>query len=305
MKQALLLFFVSLLLTAGFEYSNAQVFTSYTAKDGIETIISKAKTKGISDPELYAIASGNMSVDNMPVQVQFSLTDGKANIWLYYVKSKSNPDSKLIFAVTYTILLGQEIYSTFDISYDTFKKYLPFEPSSTLDTYQWINSTELYSHLAANTDYINYQNSTGTTNPTAILLAVNTLPEYGDFTAYWIMEFPNNGEKFICGVDAVTGGTRCENLNSGDVKSLNGSEIYLFPNPANEFLSVKTNSIFKDSDLNIKIYNNEGKVELSSILTNYLSDNLIIPLQSISSGAYILELSNGKITTSFNFIVTK
>ncbi len=302
MKQFLLLITCIFLC---YEHSQAQVFTHYPAKDGIETIISKAKEKGISDPEVFAIASGNMTVSQMPVQVTFSVSTGKANIWLYYIKSQSDNNNKLVLALVYSVFLGQELYTTYDVPFNTFNQYLPFEPVSSLDSYQWLNSTDLYSKISVNANYISYHNTSGKTDPNAVLLAVNTLPQYGNNTAYWIMEFPTVGERFICGIDAVSGVTRCENLTNGDIKQVDGAELYIFPNPANEYLSVKTNEVFSDSDLKINIYDIDGKIQLSSILSNYSNSNLIIPLETITNGSYILELSNEKTKVSFNFVVSK
>lgn len=302
MKKVLLLIISIIAFSA---VSFAQVFNPYPVKDGVETVMKKAKEKGISDPEIFAIASGNMSVQDLGVKVQFMLSSGNANAWIFIVKSKSDAQKRLVLAVTNSMLLGQKIYSAFDVNYDQISEYLPFEPSSSLGSYEWMNSTELYSKISANTNYVNYSTESGNTDPQAILLAVNNLPAYGDNTAYWIMQFPTSANRFICGVQAVTGETRCEYIDNADVKEIAGSEVFIFPNPANEYLSVNTNNLFNGSDLYIDVYDNSGVNVLSNVLNNYNSNTLLLPLSSLSNGSYILKLSNNTYNTSFNFVVSK
>jgi hypothetical protein len=73
-------------------------------------------------------------------------------------------------------------------------------------------------------------------------------------------------------------------------------EIYVFPNPANNLLSVKMNKL--KGKQSYKIYNNLGQVVLFGNLENSKSINI----SSLSEGMYILELINAESRGTTKFI---
>ncbi|MBI5325438.1 MAG: T9SS type A sorting domain-containing protein [Ignavibacteriae bacterium] len=72
-------------------------------------------------------------------------------------------------------------------------------------------------------------------------------------------------------------------------EQINGNEIAIFPNPADDFLSINFEDISWKPEF-IKLYNSYGNVVYEN--KNIISDNLKISTSELASGIYFLQLGN-------------
>jgi len=81
--------------------------------------------------------------------------------------------------------------------------------------------------------------------------------------------------------------------NNGSI----GNDIFVYPNPATSSLTIKVNNVTVNETY--KVYNNLGQVIAKGKILN---ETTIIDLESLTSGLYFLEVSDGKTNSSVKFI---
>jgi hypothetical protein len=77
---------------------------------------------------------------------------------------------------------------------------------------------------------------------------------------------------------------------------INNTEWVIFPNPAKDIVSIKSNS----SNSNYKIVAVDGKVVMDGIITNYFSS---LNISKLNSGVYFVQLTNHEGLTSNNVLI--
>ncbi|GAB4131262.1 MAG: hypothetical protein Fur0041_01490 [Bacteroidia bacterium] len=86
-----------------------------------------------------------------------------------------------------------------------------------------------------------------------------------------------------------------DNINSLESPDLN---LFVFPNPANEKITVRTNNFSNDAV--IEIFDLNGKRMFAGVWN--LSDSMTIPVTQFPSGLYMIRISDGKISATKKFI---
>jgi len=89
-------------------------------------------------------------------------------------------------------------------------------------------------------------------------------------------------------------------LNNVSVKSINGVNISVFPNPAKDFIKIETAS--KIDNLKMSIFDINGK---AIVRNQAINSNENIDISTYETGIYTVYLNNGKQETSFKIIKTK
>ena len=79
------------------------------------------------------------------------------------------------------------------------------------------------------------------------------------------------------------------------------TEVRIWPNPAISYLNISVPQI--NSTISISIYNLLGKIEYSSIIKDNSGDPIIIPLDHLKSGIYLVTFLSNKTTLTRKLIV--
>ena len=97
-----------------------------------------------------------------------------------------------------------------------------------------------------------------------------------------------------------------EQICCDEVKTNNGSvaELLIYPNPAVSNITLKTKEIFS-GDVNISVYDLQGKEVLSSVVKSEGRFNQSIDVSSLFAGQYIIKLSNVTSNYTEKLFVTK
>lgn len=110
---------------------------------------------------------------------------------------------------------------------------------------------------------------------------------YGVKTGAKVTTVPANATTFV--------------LNS-DVFSLKNTSITVFPNPAQDFITVQTD--FAENDLKVELINELGQLVKTSKIFQGTTMS-IIEIDTIYNGIYFIKVSNGMDSKSFKVIIDK
>ena len=81
--------------------------------------------------------------------------------------------------------------------------------------------------------------------------------------------------------------------------SINNSEISLFPNPANDKITVNTSKSIAKSD--IHVFDLQGK-EINGINIYPDATNFILDISKLAQGVYIIKINNDKVNLKSKFV---
>ena len=88
----------------------------------------------------------------------------------------------------------------------------------------------------------------------------------------------------------VTSKSNITNNKTTGLHTLKSASIALFPNPATEQVTLRTNFPVSENTT-VKIYNALG-IEMLSTVLSFGKDELVIPISGMQKGIYFAEISN-------------
>lgn len=165
------------------------------------------------------------------------------------------------------------------------------------EDYEYVAHPEDQSYLNINNGRV----SVTPDYPEGIFCYYATVDEYYN-SAYPYVVGPNfYGNKTGAKVTSVPANATTYVL-SAESFSLNNTKFTIFPNPAQDFITVQTN--FTENDLKVELINEIGQVvKTSKILQGTTMSTLEV--DSIYNGIYFVRVSNVKDSTSFKVIIQK
>lgn len=304
MKKILLALIILMLAGAA---AQAQFFTPYLAKKGVETAVAEAQGSFDENAVLTAIGTAPSTIDvsGIPVENTFSLESGEASAWLYLFMNGSTPPEHAAYGVADMTFFGKTAISIPVGDLEGLEEYAINE----LAYDELMDSDEMVSTLNSSVaDFKDFMNDNPEAKPDLITLFYNTInPDFPDDTPLWIISLTQDDQNLFCYMDAITGETECVTSTVG-VEQLaeSGGGMRVFPNPANGFAFVRIPE---------SIWHTEGLVEIVDIFGNVYSgfpsfssgsmEVIKLPVAGLPEGTYFVRYNTPKNVWSDKMIIAR
>lgn len=301
MKKILLIVLFTLSLSIN---SYSQLLESYKPTDGLSHAIDKAKSDGISAPQLLLIGTYNGSLAGSGIVLNYDLNAGTSTAWAYLISSQSDTNIKSTYVVTQASILGAKTWLALKLDNAIITSKIPFMPTQSLNEIKWIDNDIASSYILKNDKYVTYKANNPSSSVEFVGLAVNTYPFFQQNQPYWLYMFKNNSTPdFICGVNALTGETECTSYSSVNESSNDNGKVTLYPNPSSDNIFIKLSDQSDNFHYeSIKIFDNTGNLCKYFPANNYFNSNIIeLPVSDLSTGNYIIEIRINRNIQYINF----
>lgn len=286
---------------------NAQLLQFYKASQGVAT----AKTDvavSLTNPELIMIFTAKQTVQ-VPVigtvDIQFKISDGTANIWIYIFRSADKHSNIKVRAVDKTFL-G---FTSYDAPLDSaILAVLPVDTNTSIPT-GYKDSDAAAAAFRNNNELITFFNAHPNPESFVLALFVNTRYDYiSKDKPYWGISIMDKGNLKQCAAQAVNLAITCspaedvkENLitMSGDFK--------FYPNPANNqlnFVSLMSETGFSEIQKinSFQIFNTLGEIVYEKTDVD-VSNQFVINTEVYPEGLYFVRIISGKDEFKGSFVI--
>lgn len=287
------------LLLCGVGMAHSQLLTPFVSQGGVQAALGAAQGALGGDAALVGVGTfGNFEYQGQTVQ--FSTSDGKANLWAYVFRSATAGQAKTIAVVSLPIV-G---YTAFDLPDSGMDVPLDAEPLSQSDAY--FGSDAMVGRLATDTAYTRFRSKYSDLRPLFVTLRVYTAADSlelpGGFpidqplwTVVWLGEGDSN---LVCAVASKTGETYCQRveLPSSAVPDHAGvrgtAAMSIMPNPATDRVRVTLDLPDGASHGNVSLvlYNANGRqvADLSREFNAGDGRTLDLDTSTLPAGSYYL-----------------
>lgn len=286
MKTLFTLFFFVLFSYSAYSQGALEYFT---AQEGVASVTSEASEDGISDPTFVFIGTANQSI-TIPflgdVKIEFLMESGTSNTWLYILRSKSNDELRLAYAVVKIPVLGFQAQQ-FPVE-DVIGEGQDIDLTTSLSDTDWMDSDAAATVFQTSTELYNFYTNNPEPDVLVVGLFINTsIPFVNEDEPIWGITIEANGVAKACAANAETGDLTCSEFTSVE-EYLSIDQIELFPNPARDMININLPSEMTAGN-SIEILDPLGRV-VAVINDNYEGT---IDISGLSTGTYFLRINTG------------
>jgi hypothetical protein len=263
---------------------------TFTAKEAINEVISRAKAEGLSNPVLVGVglAPGEYVIPGIgTLNPELDLTNGQSSIWLYMVAEKDD--------ITKNISIGViKFFSGFlSMKVDIDLSSIPINYIDPI-VVDWIDTDVLCNKLNSNKMFAQFvkDNQAIFDFVTLDFEDSDELSGMGNLNpaTYWLISCSkDNGESILCYTDAVSGETSCFSTTGVDDEKTEESYT-ISPNPANDKLIIINESLSHIAQNEAIIVDSKGfiveKYNLDATNINKIN------IQYLPNGTYTLIIGN-------------
>ncbi len=315
MKRILLIIGI-VVLSAGIAFSQAQL-KNFKAKVGFTQADSLLNAKSFPKPELLFVGSMKQII-TVPVlgnvQIQFNLSDGTSNGWVYLFRSGDNHDTLRAVIVLNPTLLGQDLgFRAQEVSVtNLLNQGIKVDKEKSLAGINWTDSDIFAEKLRGSSEFTTFLANNPDPDKYAIVLLVNTeFPYVPKDLPYWAGMLQKGTNAKACAMQAVNLDFSCSNVNSvveenniQFFENTNFNSAEIFPNPSETNTSIYLNLI-SEQFVNISISNLVGDYNKSLLSAGLSSGNFSVPIptEELNSGVYFITIKFGNQILRKKFIV--
>lgn len=233
------LFLLVLGLLVGAHALHAQLLAPFVSQRGLKTAFGSAQSSLGSDAVLLGVGTfGDFEYQGQ--SIQFSIDDGRANLWAYVFRSPGSGESKTIAVVS----LGGLVFTPFDLPDSGLDVPVDAEILDSNDTY--FNSSAMVGRVTADTAYVRFRAKYPDNPPLFVTLRTYTAADSIDLPGgfpvdqpLWTLVWLGGGDSsLVCAVASKTGETYCQRVelpasSVPDYQGVRGAAmVNVAPNPA-------------------------------------------------------------------------
>jgi len=296
-------FFPILLIAITINISPLPAQQKYLPKEGLQAALDYAVSRSIMNPKIVCLGTmpGTNNIGGIPVNIQYDWTNGKANVWLYVIRSGDSAELNIgVVLIKFVTFIPFEYTDLQTIYY-----YIPIDPYITFHDNNWIDSDKMLDTLKkSNPDFIKYINDNQDTCQVFIGLFINSksdmLPANQPFWGTSIIK--GNSER-MCAVHAYNYTTYCyDSPDAVDDNEIAG-QVKVFPNPADENININISGNIINGTIRILLVDLLGNTVAEKKISDVANSTVTIPTAGLSQGVYFLKVENNYTYKVFPVIV--
>ncbi len=201
------------------------------------------------------------------------------------------------YAVTKVKIIGTQVI---EIPFSALLEILPYEPKMTIDVKDWIDSDEMIASLKGSSYSGKYFDQHPDPEMFFIgLMVIPDNPKVENDQPYWFNSLLDDMMPLNCAMHAYT-----KEVNCGTVESVKyeyyPSEVKLYPNPAEDKISVEFPKEYIVSDAIANVFNPIGERILAKRVTGSLIN---FDVTGLAPGVYYLKIISGQKAVLKKFVV--
>ncbi|GAB5466134.1 MAG: hypothetical protein Kapaf2KO_15700 [Candidatus Kapaibacteriales bacterium] len=181
-------------------FSSNAFSQAFNANEGFDFALNIAQSEIGNEAKLVAIATAN-GFSAGPVSIDYNMQEGTSQAWIYSFRNNSGEFHNVVVFRIFTFVDVTEQVG--DLS--SFEELLP---NGALATEDWINSSETFALLSANSNYQGLQSKYPSLNVTYIALGNNEASSFISLEEpYWTFVYETDDQEsgYVCYVAAETG----------------------------------------------------------------------------------------------------